>query len=225
MKITLSKKQHQLLNSILSTEEHEIEVLGSTQSGKTFLICLGCILYAQELYKYDPDKEYQGAIVGWTIDTLKSNIVENITTLLNGLGYKNKQDYTIVWGSNDEKYLKIWNMKFFFFGFNNVTSFNKILGKPLIFEWIDESARIYTQSKLQESFDEFPGRQVSFANHPYLKTIHSFNVEGSERHPYKVKYIDNKPNATHYTFYPYDNPVLNTAEAIRKVKKMFSTDT
>ena len=225
MKITLSKKQHQLLNSILSTEEHEIEVLGSTQSGKTFLICLGCILYAQELYKYDPDKEYQGAIVGWTIDTLKSNIVENITNLLNGLGYKNKQDYTIVWGSNDEKYLKIWNMKYFFFGFNNVTSFNKILGKPLIFEWIDESARIYTQSKLQESFDEFPGRQVSFANHPYLKTIHSFNVEGSERHPYKVKYIDNKPNATHYTFYPYDNPVLNTAEAIRKVKKMFSTDT
>ena len=111
MKLTLSKKQHQLLNSILSTEEHEIEVLGSTQSGKTFLICLGCILYAQKLYKYDPDKEYQGAIVGWTIDTLKSNIVENITNLLNGLGYKNKQDYTIVWGSNDEKYLKIWNMK------------------------------------------------------------------------------------------------------------------
>lgn len=74
---------------------------------------------------------------------------------------------------------------------------------------------------MQQSFNELPGRQVSFANHPYLKTVHSFNVEGSENHDYKVDYLDKKTNAIHYTFFPYDNPKLNTADAIRKVIEMF----
>lgn len=90
-------------------------------------------------------------------------------------------------------------------------SFNKILGRPLIFVWIDESARIYSQNTLQESFDEIPGRQSSFSGHPYKKTIHSFNVEGNSKHPYKVKYIDNS-KAIKFTFYPYDNPKIDTKE-------------
>jgi len=226
MQITLSKKQYQLLNDIISRDKPEIYVLGSTQSGKTYDICYAIILYAQELYRYDPNQKYYGAIVGWTIDTLKGNIVENLSTIFDQLGFKKRKkgigDYDINWGSSDEKYLQIYNLKLFFFGFNNVTSFNKILGKPLIIEWIDEAARIYSQSDLQKSFDEFPARQMSFALNPYIKTIHSFNVEGSERHPYKIKYIDNKPNAIHYTFFPFDNPKLNTPEAMKKVTSMLT---
>lgn len=41
----------------------EINVLGSVQSGKTFSIALGIILYASELHKYDNSKEYYGAII------------------------------------------------------------------------------------------------------------------------------------------------------------------
>lgn len=103
-----------------------------------------------------------------------------------------KGDYILSWSSSDVKFLEMYNIKIFFFGFNNVVAFNKILGKPLILEWVDESARIYTQKPLQPSFNELPGRQVSFANHPYLKTIHSFNVEGSENHDYYVDYITKK---------------------------------
>ena len=173
------------------------------------------------MYKYDPDKQYYGAIVGWTIETLKGNIVEVLEQHLKLLGLKPKKNYELRW-NNDEKCLIIYNIKIFFFGFNNVKSFNKILGKPLILEWIDESARIYSQKQLQTTFDEFPGRQMSFAGHPYLKTIHSFNVEGSERHDYKIKYIDGKKNAIHYTFFPYDNPVLDTEEKMKAVVNMFA---
>ena len=193
MEITLSKKQFQLKNDIVSKNVPEIYVLGSTQSGKTFDICLSILEYAKNLYNYDNSKEFNGCIVGWTIDTLKSNIVENFMQIFNKFGWTNKKEYELSWSSVEEKYLKIYNLKIFFFGFNNVTSFNKILGKPLILEWIDESARIYTQRQLQPSFDELPGRLVAYANHPYVKTIHSFNVEGSSRHPYKIKYIDSKP--------------------------------
>ena len=111
-------------------------------------------------------------------------------------------------------------MKFYFFGFNNKLSFNKILGKPLIFCWVDESARIYSNDSLQESFDEIPGRMMSYARHPFYKRIDSFNVEGNSNHPYKVKYIDNA-NWKKYTFFPYDNPVLDTEEKIREAVKTF----
>ena len=215
-----SKKQVQLWNSIISKNVPEIYVLGSTQSGKTFIIAKAIIEYAEKLYEYDPNKQYYGAIVGWTIETLKGNIVEVLEQHLKKMGNENKKDYTLTWNT-DDKSLILFNLKIFFFGFNNVKSFNKILGKPLILEWIDESARIYTIKELQPSFNEFPGRQMAFAGHPYLKTIHSFNVEGSSRHPYKETYIDNKPNAKHYTFFPYDNPLLDTEEKIRQVVNMF----
>ena len=216
----ISPKQAKLYNDIQGIDKPEIYVLGSTQSGKTYIIALGIIAYAKALHEYDPDKQYYGAIVGWTIETLKGNIVEVLEQHLRFFKRENKLNYDLKW-NNDDKSLSMWNLKIYFFGFNNVKSFNKILGKPLILEWIDESARIYTSKELQPSFDEFPGRQMSFAGHPYLKTIHSFNVEGSSRHPYKEMYIDGKPNAIHYTFYPYDNPVLDTEEKIKEAVKSF----
>ena len=216
----ISKKQNQLLNSIVNEYTPEIYVLGSTQSGKTFIIALAIIKYAEALHNYNPEEQFFGAIVGWTIETLKGNIVEVFEQHFKAMGWVNKKHYELKW-NNDDKSLTLYNLKIFFFGFNNVKSFNKILGKPLILEWIDESARIYTVKELQQSFNEFPGRQMSYAGHPYLKTIHSFNVEGSSRHPYKEMYIDNKPNALHYTFFPYDNPKLDTKEKIEQVVEMF----
>lgn len=221
----LSKKQNNLLNDIIGTKEKEIYVLGSTQSGKTYVISLATILYANKLHEYAPNEEFNGAIIGWSTDTLKGNIVDVMERFLNNAGLKKKDlkgngDYELKWG-NGEKYLKIHNIKFYFFSFNNYLSFNKILGKPLIFVWVDESARIYTQKQLQKSFNELPGRQMSYAVHPYKKTIHSFNVEGSENHEYKKDYIDNKKDKKHYIFYPYDNPKLNTKEAIEEVLEMF----
>ena len=223
--LNLSKKQIQLLNDIVSPDVPEIYVLGSTQSGKTFDIALATILYSQKLYEYDKNETYYGAIIGWSIETLKGNIVDVMEEHLKRFGLKRAVkgvgDYDIKWGGGDERYIKFWNIKIYFFGFNNKLSFNKILGKPLIFVWCDESARIYTQPQLRQSFDELPGRQMSYADNPYLKTIHSFNVEGNENHPYKIKYIDNKKDAKHYTFFPYDNPKIKTKEAMRKVLTLF----
>lgn len=220
LNLTLSKKQSQLLNDIISPNLTEIYVLGSTQSGKTFDICLGCILYAQALYNYNPNETYFGSITGWSLETLKGNILEPLKKFLDDMKLEKGKDYILRW-QTDDKYLEIYNIRYYFFGFNNVLAFNKILGKPLIFEWIDESARIYSQDNLREPFNEFPGRQVSYADHPYLKTIHSFNVEGGENHPYKIDYIDKKPYAKHYSFFPYDNPKIKTEEAMRKVLEMF----
>jgi len=212
----ISPKQNNVRIDIASPNKPEIYILGSTQSGKTFIIAEAITEYASNLNKYDPYKQYYGAIVGWTIETLKGNIVEVLEQHLK----EENMPYKLNW-SSDDKSINIYNLRIFFFGFNNVKSFNKILGKPLILEWIDESARIYSNKELQPSFNEFPGRQMSFAGHPYLKTIHSFNVEGSDRHPYKMDYIDNKPNAIHYTFFPYDNPLLDTKEKIEQVVNMF----
>jgi PBSX family phage terminase large subunit len=225
----LSKKQIALYNDIISPDIPNISVLGSTQSGKTYDICLGLIGYAKELYKYEKEqrlksnyvpREYNGAIIGWTTDTIKSNIVDNLLNILEKeLKFTNGKEFTLKYGQQD-KYLEIYGIKFYFFGFNNKLSFNRILGKPLIFEWVDEAARIYTQGQLRESFDELPGRMMSFSGHPYYKRIDSFNVEGSQSHPYKKEYIDSR-NWKQYVFYPYDNPVLDTEEKIREAIRSF----
>lgn len=226
----LSKKQISLFNDIISPNVPEISVLGSTQSGKTYDICQALIQYALKLKEYEQEcrkdkdynpREYYGAIIGWTTDTVKSNIVDNIEKILNlEYKFKNGKEYTLKYGQQD-KYLDIYGMRFYFFGFNTKLSFNKILGKPLIFVWVDESARIYTQGQLRESFDEIPGRMMSYAGHPFYKRIDSFNVEGNDNHPYKVKYIDEKESKK-YVFYPYDNPVLDTEEKIKLAVKSFT---
>ena len=43
----------------------------------------------------------------------------------------------------------------------------------------------------------YHGRQVSFSGHPSKKTIHSYNVEGNERHPYKEKFL-NRDNVKYF---------------------------
>ena len=225
----LSKKQIQLYKDIISPNINNISVLGSTQSGKTYDICGALIQYAQELNNYEKEqrkiegyipREYNGAIIGWTTDTVKSNIVDNLTNILNKeYHFKNGKEYVLKFGQQD-KYLEIYNIKFYFFGFNNKLSFNRILGKPLIFCWVDESARIYSSDALQESFDELPGRMMSYAGHPYYKRIDSFNVEGNENHPYKLRYIDTT-DWVKYVFYPYDNPVLDTEEKIKEAVNSF----
>ena len=225
----LSKKQIQLYKDIISPNINNISVLGSTQSGKTYDICGALIQYAQALNNYEKEqrkiegyipREYNGAIIGWTTDTVKSNIVDNLTNILTKEYYfKNGKEYVLKFGQQD-KYLEIYNIKFYFFGFNNKLSFNRILGKPLIFCWVDESARIYSSDALQESFDELPGRMMSYAGHPYYKRIDSFNVEGNENHPYKIRYIDTT-DWVKYVFYPYDNPVLDTEEKIKEAVNSF----
>ncbi len=225
----LSKKQIQLYKDIISPNINNISVLGSTQSGKTYDICGALIQYAQELNNYEKEqrkikgyipREYNGAIIGWTTDTVKSNIVDNLTNILTKeYHFKNGKEYVLKFGQQD-KYLEIYNIKFYFFGFNNKLSFNRILGKPLIFCWVDESARIYSSDALQESFDELPGRMMSYAGHPYYKRIDSFNVEGNENHPYKLRYIDTT-DWVKYVFYPYDNPVLDTEEKIKEAVNSF----
>lgn len=225
----LSKKQLQLRNDIVSPNIPNISVLGSTQSGKTYDICASIIQYADNLNKYEQEqrknpkyipRDYYGAIIGWTTDTLKGNIIEPLESILkNEYHFRNGKEYILKFGQND-KYFQIYNVRFYFFGFNTNLSFNKVLGRPLIFVWVDESARIYTSSQLRDSFDELPGRQMSYAGHPYYKRIDSYNVEGSQNHPYKKNYIDGR-DWKQYIFYPYDNPVLDTEEKIKEVVKSF----
>ena len=224
----LSKKQILLRNDIVSPYVPNISVLGSTQSGKTYDICGALIQYADNLNKYEKEqrkiegyvpREYNGAIIGWTTDTVKSNIVDNLVNILEKeYHFTNGKEYILKYGQQD-KYLQIYNVKFYFFGFNNKLSFNRILGKPLIFVWVDEAARLY-QGQLMETFNEIPGRQMSFAGHPYYKRIDSYNVEGSQNHPYKKDYIDGR-DWKQYVFYPYDNPVLDTEEKIREAVNSF----
>ena len=226
----LSKKQIQLYKDIISPNVPYLSIEGSTQSGKTYDICAAMVNYAQVLRDYEKEqrknplyiaRQYYGAIIGWTTDTLNGNIVENLNNILETEYHLKKgKDYELKFG-NSEKYLKIYGIKFFFFGFNTYLAFNKILGKPLIFVWVDESARIYSSQQLRETFDEIPGRQMSFAGHPYFKRIDSYNVEGGANHPYKKNYIDNKPDWKQYIFYPYDNPVLDTEEKIRQAIETF----
>ena len=221
----LSKKQSNLIKDIEGTEVHDLEVLGSRQSGKTYSICIGIWNYIVNIQKDFPNQEFNGVIVGWTIETLRGNIVDNFLNLFKVKGKVEGKDYEIKWGTTEEKYIKIGRFRLSFYGFNNVTSFNKILGKPFILLWVDESAKIYSQDQLQDSFDQLAGGQISYITHPYLKSIHSFNVEGGERHPYKIKYVDGKPKAKHYMFFPYDNPKLNTKEAMNKLWDYFPNET
>ena len=72
----LSKKQNSLIKDIAGTTEQEIYVLGSTQSGKTFSIALGTIIYAENLSKVYPNEKFDGAIVGWSVATMKKNILD-----------------------------------------------------------------------------------------------------------------------------------------------------
>ena len=58
---------------------------------------------------------------------------------------------------------------------------------------------------------------MSFVGHPFKRTIHSFNVEGNENHPYKKTYIDSKPDAIHFSFFPIDNPQIDTPEKVKSV--------
>ena len=228
MQMILSKKQIALYNDIVSPNIPNISVLGSTQSGKTYDICFSILQYAKALNEYEKEqrknkeyvpREYNGAIIGWTTDTVKSNIVDNLTNILEKVyNFKNGKEFTLKYGQQD-KYLEIYGIKFYFFGFNNKLSFNRILGKPLIFIWVDEAARIY-QGQLMETFNELPGRMMSYSGHPYYKRIDSFNVEGSQNHPYKKDYIDNR-DWKQYVFYPYDNPVLDTEEKIKEAVKSF----
>lgn len=215
----LTPKQTRLLKKIIEPNSNEIYVQGSVQSGKTYVIALAVIEYTKKVYEYDSTQKYNGAIVGWDLDTLKGNIVEVIQNFMNELGYRKGIDYELKFGGND-KYFEFLNMRYYFFGFNTKLSFNKILGKPLLFVWIDESARIYSNSTLQQSFDEFPGRQLSYVGHPYKRTIHSFNVEGNENHPYKKNYIDSKPEAIHFKFYPIDNPQIDNKEKVRQAVEL-----
>ena len=229
MQMIQSKKQHLLYNDIVNPNVPNISVLGSTQSGKTYDICGALIGYAQNLSKYEKEqrqkedyvpREYNGAIIGWTTDTIKSNIVDNLVNILEKeYKFTNGKEYTLKYGQQD-KYLEIYGIKFYFFGFNTALSFNKILGKPLVFCWIDEAARIYTSPSLRPSFDEIVGRMMSFSGHPYYKRIDSYNVEGSQNHPYKKEYID-KRNWKQYIFFPYDNPVLDTEEKIKEAVQAF----
>ncbi len=243
----LSKKQIKLFNDIASPNIPNLSVLGSTQSGKTYDICAAILKYASNLNDYEMEqrknkdyvpREYSGAIIGWTTDTVKSNIVDNLVKILNSIKYEesekdlwqyeetdkdvymtNNKDFVLKYGQQD-KYLEIYGIRFYFFGFNTKLSFNRILGKPLIFCWVDEAARIYTQGQLRESFDEIPGRMMSFAGHPYYKRIDSYNVEGSQSHPYKKEYIDSR-GWKQYTFFPFDNPVLDTPDKIREAVNSF----
>ena len=78
----LSKKQLQLFNDITCEDKTKISVLGSTQSGKTHCIDFSIIEYSKRLHDYELEqqkypnyipREYYGAIIGWTTDTIKSN--------------------------------------------------------------------------------------------------------------------------------------------------------
>lgn len=144
--MTLSPKQEKLRDCILEPGDKEIYVQGSVQSGKTFVIDFSLIEYSYTLYEYDPNEKYYGGIVGWDLDTLKGNIVEVLQSHLDRFNYEKGTDYELKFGGND-KYVELWNIRYYFFGFNTKLSFNKVLGKPLIFVWIDESARIYSNSR------------------------------------------------------------------------------
>lgn len=169
--LILSKKQGLLFNDIITPNKTNISVLGSVQSGKTWDIAFSTIQYAQRLHEYDNTRIYNGAIVGWSLEAVKGNIVDKIEIILNKLGIqkatRKTRGYELKFGGGaSEKYLKLWNFKIYFYSFNNVLSMNNILGKDLIYIWVDESARIYSRTPLQEQFDQLPRKASSFRRTP-----------------------------------------------------------
>ena len=114
----LTPKQTRLLKKIIEPNSNEIYVQGSVQSGKTYVIALAVIEYTKKVYEYDSTQKYNGAIVGWDLDTLKGNIVEVIQNFMNELGYRKGIDYELKFGGND-KYFEFLNMRYYFFGFNS----------------------------------------------------------------------------------------------------------
>ena len=212
----LSQKQNKLLNDIIAENIPKISVLGSTQSGKTFTICLGTIMYAKQLHQYDKTAHYNGAIISWSLKSLRGNIIEPLLSMYEAFGYVNGKDYTY----KTDEYIEFLNIRYYLFPFNNKLSYNNIQGRPLIFIWVDESAKIYSNLNLQESFDNLPTRQLAYAGHPLFKNIHSYNVEGNERHPYKIKYVD-EFDGVKYTFYPFDNPVIDNDYKVQEVLKTY----
>lgn len=83
------------------------------------------------------------------------------------------------------------------------------------------SQQEYTASyHYKKALMKYHGRQVSFSGHPYKKTIHSYNVEGNERHPYKEKFLT-RENVKYYKFYPFDNPLLDTQAKLDEVINTF----
>ena len=99
--INLSKKQLQLNRDIVSPNIPKISVLGSTQSGKTHDIVFSLIQYARNLKEYEDEqrknpeyikRDYYGAIIGWTTDTLKGNIIEPLESILKNESFLLKRE-------------------------------------------------------------------------------------------------------------------------------------
>ena len=97
MEIVLSKKQNRLRELIISQNVPEIDVLGSTQSGKTFSGNLAVPEYAEALFRYAPNEKFKGAIIGWTTDTLKRNIADDMVEMLDKQGFIKGRDYQFKW--------------------------------------------------------------------------------------------------------------------------------
>ena len=117
VQMILSKKQITLYKDIISPDIPNLSILGSTQSGKTYDICSALIEYARALSEYEKEqrknkdyvpREYNGAIIGWTTDTIKSNIVDNIQNILEKeYKFKNGKEFILKYGMQD-KYLEIY---------------------------------------------------------------------------------------------------------------------
>ena len=115
MKPRISKKQSNLLKDIISPNVPEISVLGSVQSGKTYIICMAFVEYARRLNEYEQEqrknadyipRSYLGAIIGWDTGTLKDNIVDNLENILkNVYHFENGKEYVLKYGQND-RYLE-----------------------------------------------------------------------------------------------------------------------
>ena len=94
----LTPKQANLFNKIIEPKPSEIYVQGSVQSGKTFVIALSIIEYTKELYKYDPDTKYNGAIVRLGFTNIKRKHSRTITKFLRTFRiYKRDRIRTKVW--------------------------------------------------------------------------------------------------------------------------------